>query len=312
MKDIKGFFLRNYKAKISVFVISVCLWAFITTSTEYNADFNIPVKIVGRKSSKVLVDPIPQTITVQGKDTGRKLLMFQFFSDAYLRLDISSINYFYDYPLGADQIYTPGGFYPKQLQIVSPDSIMIRLDDLERARVPIISRVTVIPKPGFVLVSRPKLSQDSVTISGARRFVRSVRSVPTDSVAFESVNGSFQTLVPLKAPAEGLEYGIKEVEVTATADRLGQIVVQDVPVYITAIPVGRQVVADPPQVDITVRGAVSLLRSLRSDSVQAVINFRQVWKSDVRSYIPQVKLPNGVELIAIAPAQVHLNVKKTG
>jgi hypothetical protein len=312
VKDIKGFFLRNYKAKISVFVISVCLWAFITTSAEYDADFNIPVKIVGKKPNKVLVDPIPQTIKVRAKDAGRKLLMFQFFSDAYLRLDLSSINYFYDYPLNVDQISTPGGFYPKLLQVVSPDTIMIRLDDLERARVPIVSRVTVIPKPGYVLIAQPKLSQDSVAISGARRFVRSVRSIPTDSVVFESVSGEFQAPVPLKAPAEGLEYGKTDVEVTATADRLGQIVIQDVPVYITSIPVGRQVAADPPQVDITVRGAVSLLRGLRSDSVQAVINFRQMWKPDVRSYAPQVKLPDGVDLMGITPAQVQLNVKKTG
>ena len=104
LRNLKGAFFRNYKVKISVFLIAVFLWAFIMIGAEYDASFNIPLTIVGKKPGKTLVEPIPSTVKVQCKDSGKQLLMFQFFSDAHLQLDVSTINYFFDYPLRDDQI----------------------------------------------------------------------------------------------------------------------------------------------------------------------------------------------------------------
>ena len=279
---------------------------------EYDTTFDIPLEIMGRKPGKILVESVPKTIKVQCKDTGKQLLMFQFFSDAALRLDISSINYFYDYPLREDQIQLPGGFYPKVMTIVEPDTVKIRLDDVERKRVPIISRVTIIPKAGHILLEEPMLGSDSVSISGARRHVRTLREVFTDSIVFEGVSGDFRAMVPLKMHPDGLEYSVDEVEVTAEVDLLGQIVIDDVPIVLDAVPSDREVISEPPVVAITVKGAVSLLKGLRSDSVRAEINFSQVWSPNEKTYQPKIALPEGVELIAITPGRVQLNVKKTG
>lgn len=312
MKDIKSFFFRNYKAKIAVLVIAVLLWMFITTSAEYEATFDIPLVVVGKKPNKVLMDPIPETVKVLCKDTGKRLLMFQFFSDAVLRLDISSINYFYDYPLSIDQIRLPGGFHPHQLRIESPDTVAVRLDDLEKAVVPIRLRATFSPRAGYVLAGAPRLSQDSMTISGARRYVRSVREVPTDSVVFNDVTGHFHESLHLRVEQPGLQYSVDKVDVTAEVDRIGQIVLPRVPVTFEAIPVGRQVTAEPPTVDVTVKGAVSLLRELRDSSIRAVINVQQVWQPGVKMYQPEVRLPDGVDLVGIKPDRVQLSVRKVG
>ena len=310
--SLKHFFFRNYKAKISLFLVAVFLWAFIMIGAEYDTTFDIPLEIMGRKPGKVLVESVPKTIKIQCKDTGKQLLMFQFFSDAALRLDISSINYFYDYPIQQDQIQLPGGFYPKVMTIVEPDTVKIRLDDVEHKRVPILSRVAVIPKAGHILLEAPMLGSDSLSIRGARRHVRTLREVYTDSIVFEGVSGDFRVMVPLKMHPDGLEYSINRVEVTAKVDLLGQIVIDDVPIVLDAIPADRQVIAEPSVVAITVKGAVSLLKDLRSDSVRAVINFSRVWTPDKKTYQPEIALPAGVELIAITPGRVQLNVKKTG
>jgi len=312
VRDIRSFFFRNYKAKIAVLIIAVLLWVFITTSAEYEATFDIPLVVVGKKSNKVLVDPIPTTVKVLCRDTGKRLLMFQFFSDAVLRLDLSTISYFYDYPLSVDQIRLPGGFHPHQLRIESPDTVEIRLDDLEKATVPIRLRANLIPKAGYVLAGAPRLSQDSVTISGARRYVRSLREVPTDSVVFSDVTGHFHESLHLRVDQPGLEYSVDKVEVAAEVDRIGQIVFSKVPVIFEAIPQGRQVTAEPPTVEVTVKGAVSLLRGLRDTSVRAVINVQQVWQPGVKLYQPEVRLPSGVDLVGISPDRVQLNVRKTG
>jgi hypothetical protein len=79
-------------------------------------------------------------------------------------------------------------------------------------------------------------------------------------------------------------------------------------VYLEAVLNGRQVISEPPKISIKVRGAVSLLKGLRGDSVQAVINFQRTWTARQKLYTPQVELPTGVELVSMSPEQVELKV----
>ena len=291
-------------------MVAIFLWFFITIGGEYDTTFDLPLEIIGKKPGKVVMESVPKTVKVHCQDTGKQLLLFRLFSDASVRLDISSINYFFDYPLHSDNIQLPGGFHPKSINIVEPDTVKIRLDDLERKQVPIRSLVTIIPKAGYALLGKPILVEDSVTVWGARSYVRGIREVVTDSITFDDVSGDFRKEIPLDIKDDRLEYNIDMVEVTARVDRLGQIDLDGVPVSIEAVPSNRQVISEPSQVTLVVKGAVSLLRDLRNDSLRAVINFRKSWNPDVKMYQPEVNLPDGVELVTIKPNQVHLDVIK--
>ncbi len=308
MRSVKDIFFRNYKVKISLFLVAVFLWFFIMVGGEYEAEFDIPLEIVGKRPVKVLVDEIPKTVKIQCIDTGKQLLLFQFFSHAVLRLDISTINYFYDFPISESQIFLPGGFYPRRFSIVSPDTVPIRLDDMEIARVPIQSNVSIVPKAGYVLVGNLELSEDTVLVRGARRIVRTLREVRTDSVVYKDISGEFRAEVALAIKEEGIFYDLEKVEVRALVDRLGEIEIPLIPVYLEAVPSGRQVISEPPKITLKVRGAVSLLKGLREDSVQAVINFQRTWTPLNKMYTPQVALPSGVELVSMSPEQVELKV----
>jgi YbbR domain-containing protein len=308
--DLKNIFIKNYKVKISLFIVAIFLWFFITISGQYDTTFDLPLEIVGKKPGKVVMESVPKTVKVHCQDTGKQLLMFKLFSDASVRVDISSINYFYDYPLQVDNIQIPGGFHPKSINIVEPDTLKIRLDDLERKQVPIHSNVTILPKAGYALIGKPELVEDSVTIWGARSYVRGIREVLTDSVTFDDISGEFRKDIPLNIKDNRLESDINMVEVTARVDRLGQIDLENVPVVIEAVPFNRQVISEPTQVTLVVKGAVSLLRELRNDSLQAVINFRESWNPNIKLYQPKVELPDEVELVEMKPNQVHLDVIK--
>lgn len=308
MKNVKDIFFRNYKVKISLFIVAVFLWFFIMVGVEYEAEFDIPLEIMGKRPAKVLVEEIPKTAKIQCVDTGKQLLLFQFFSHAVVRLDISTINYFYDYPITESQISLPGGFYPRRFSIVSPDTVKIRLDDMETARIPIQSNVSILPKAGYVLVGNIKLSEDSVLVRGARRIVRTIRMIETESITYKDVSGEFREQVALVIREQGVSYDLEKVEVRVLVDRLGEIEIHQVPVYLEAVPSGRQVISEPPKISLKVRGAVSLLKGLRGDAVQAVINFQRTWTSRQKMYTPQVELPPGVELVSMSPDQVELKV----
>ena len=308
VRSVKDIFFRNYKVKISLFIVAGFLWFFIMVGGEYEAEFDIPLEIVGRRPAKVLVEEIPKTVKIQCVDTGKQLLLFQFFSRAAMRLDISTINYFYDYPINEAQIFLPGGFYPRRFNIISPDTVKIRLDDMETTRIPIQSKVSIVPKAGYVLVGNIELSEDSVLVRGARRIVRTLRTVETDPVTYKDISGELREQVALAIREQGVSYDLDKVEVRALVDRLGEIEIPQVPVYLEAVPNGRQVISEPPKITLKVRGAVSLLKGLREDSVQAVINFQRTWTSRQKMYTPQVGLPLGVELVSMSPEQVELKV----
>jgi hypothetical protein len=291
-------------------MMAILLWFFITIGGQYDTTFDLPLEIVGKKPGKVVMESVPKTVKVHCQDTGKQLLLFKLFSEASVRLDISSINYFFDYPLHSDNIQLPGGFHPKSINIIEPDTVKIRLDDLERKQVPIRSLVSIIPKAGYALLGKPMLVEDSVTAWGARSDVRGILEVVTDSVTFDDVSGEFRKEIPLNIKDDRLEYNIDMVEVTARVDRLGQIDLEDVPVSIEAVPSNRQVISEPSRVTLVVKGAVSLLRDLRNDSLRAVINFQESWNPSIKMYQPMIKLPEGIELVDIKPNQVHLNVIK--
>ena len=65
---------------------------------------------------------------------------------------------------------------------------------------------------------------------------------------------------------------------------------------------------DPDNVSVKVRGAVSLIKNLPSDSIAAYIEFPFQWREDITGLKPVVKLPPGVELLTIEPDTVLLTL----
>jgi len=65
---------------------------------------------------------------------------------------------------------------------------------------------------------------------------------------------------------------------------------------------------EPGTISIKVSGPVSLIRNLSSEDFTASIKFEHQWSNDITKTVPEVSIPDGIELIEIDPDTVIMTL----
>ena len=300
---------RNWQVKLYMFLLAILLWFFVVTHQVYETGIEIPLDIVDIKPSKILVSDVPQTVSVRFAGPGKDLLILKYIQPARLELDIHTINYFYDYPILTDYVVVPPGVAVEPLYIIGPDTVNIRLEDEMIQRLPVIPRVEVQPEAGYILSKPVATSPESVTVSGPQSLVRRLRQIETEERIFVGLKETTEQEIPLVLPSDRMRIIPNQVRSLITIDKIGERLIQRVPVVARQVPFGRTVVLEPSTVDLRVQGPAERLANLTVDSLMVYIDLRR-WRADVRDYTPGISLPEGIELHDMNPDLVRIRLER--
>ncbi len=298
----------NWKIKLYLLGLAVILWIFVVTSQTYEMMLDIAIVPIDIKPRKIIVSDIPEKATVRFSGTGSDLLIMKYVQLARLELDMHTINYFYDYPLWPEYVFVPTGLSVIPVLVVYPDTVKIILDDEREQLVPVIPQVQVTPAPGYVLIGAVTTIPDSVTISGPRSRVRSIRRVVTEEKTFEGLVQTSNEPVAIALDNPDLEIIPKKVLARIVIDKIAERYLTRIPISAIEIPEGRKVTLEPSRISTRLRGPAKHLATLTQDSVEAYFDLRQ-WRPDQREYVPEFLLPEGVELIGLLPEMVRVRVE---
>jgi len=302
---------RNWQVKLYMFLLAILLWFFVVTNQTFETGLEVPLDIIDMKPNKILVSDIPKTISVRFSGPGKDLLVMKYIQPAKLELDIHTINYFYDYPIIPDFVVVPPGLTIQPLYIIGPDTVNIRLEDQLTVRLPVRPRVEIQPEPGYILSRPVSTAPESVTVSGAQSRVRRLRWVETEERIFVGLKNSVEQDVPLVNPDQRMRVTPMYVRSQILIDKLGERLIQRVPVTPLNVPAGRLVELEPSTIDLRVQGPSQRLAQLTQDSLAAVIDLSQ-WQANERDYEPRITLPNGIDLVDIRPDLIRVRIEHQG
>lgn len=312
MMNWRRFFFENYRAKIALFLMAIFLWFFVISGREYDQVLSVPLRIVNLKENKVFLQKPPSHAEVLFHGSGSSLLLLSLFGDVHLTMDIGTINQYYDFPLRLDHVKWASGVNVKPTEILYPDTVHIRLDDLMERFLRVKPLLTVKPTAGFAVVGQAHSDPESVSVRGPGSVLQDLKSINTQSKVVENVSSPVTTKLDL-VPPEGNEIYLNPATVRAAVavERIGEKEIASLPVQVLNPPRGKQGISQPPLVSIKVRGAQSLLDNLSEDSVSVYVNAGGGSAED-GSFIPQVKLPPGIELVFCRPARLNVTFMKSG
>ncbi len=300
---------RQWKMKLYLFSLAVILWFFVINNQTYETVIDIDLLPVKVKPNKVLVSEIPEKVEVRFTGKGKDLLILNHIQQAYLELDLHTINYFFDYPIRLTQIVIPHGLDVTAEAIVAPETVKVILEDELLKRVPVIPRADLQLQPGYMLVGSIKAEPDSVDISGPKNQMRNLRNIETEELALEKIKQDVNENIPLALPSpDQMSVNPHSVSILATVDKIAQRKLERIPVGAVRIPHGRRVSLEPPSINVTLKGSARRLAKITPDSIDAYVNLNR-WNPEQKLYTPEFNLPPGLELISSNPDQVRVRVE---
>ncbi len=308
----RSIFFKNYKVKIALFLMAVFLWFFVVTSRNYNQILKVPVKLVNLKEGKVFLKPPERIAQVRFYGKGTSLLLLSLFGDAHFTLDLSTINYYYDFPLRLDQLRWASGINVEAVEIISPDTVHVRIDDLMERSVKVKPMLNVTPAQKYVITSAVEVTPDTVLLRGAKSVIKDLKFVPTQAKLIEKATGPVNLKLALVLPEEGIvEAQPSTVRVTVNVEKIITRSLSDVPVRVIHCEPDKPGFAVPSKVQIKVRGAESLINELDNESVLITVSALSA-PSSAGAYRPVVHLPENVELVDMVPDTVSIEYRAGG
>ncbi|MBU0520299.1 hypothetical protein KKA00_02685 [bacterium] len=302
----RSVFFKNYQAKIALFMMAVFLWFFVVTSQNYNQVLDVPIVMTGLKEGKVFLKPPVDHARVRFYGKGTSLLLLSVVGDARFVLDLSSINYFFDFPLHLDLLHWASGINVEVMDIVFPDTVFIRIDDSIEKTLSVKPMLAVSLAQNYTAVGSLQVSPDTVRALGAKTILEGMRTIPTQVKSYENATGSINVRLDLIPPEEGeIQLDPAEVRVQLKVEKVESKLLNNVAVNVIECAPERIGFAVPGAVNIRLKGAKSLLENLQKDQVMVSVSAAQNPK-DGGYYKPVLHLPDGIELIAIIPDSVKI------
>lgn len=299
---------RNYRVKINLILLAIFLWLFVVTSREYEIEMDIPLVVKNIKPGKTLANEIPATARVLFKGIGRGLIAIQTFEKAQLELDLSTINFFFDYPIKLNLIKFSSNLNVEPIQIIYPDTVKITLEKLVEANVDVKPVTAVSTIPGYVVVGEAKATPAKVIVSGPASIMKDVEFVETTEINRSDLQSDLKEKAKIILPHSSLKASLQEVTVVVKVERLTEVNFRSIPVSVENPPGLYSVRLEPETVSVKVRGSLSKIKNLSENKIKATISFPGQWCEDITKCAPQITLPEGIELIIVEPDSVTMTL----
>lgn len=301
----------HWPIKFGAIIVGVILWLHVKTDQTYERVVSLPLHVT-ETGRFVVANELPATVGVRIMGTGKDLLFRKHHGRVVVKPRVSgrepiTVDLSTDQIEGIDEA---SGF--AVVEIVSPQSILLDFDYFDTREVPVVPRVGIKPRPGYTVVGRVTSEPRGVRVSGPRRYVREVESLPTDSLVVTDVAGPVEQVVGFEMPeSRNLAATPDQVTVRAKVQVLLERRFADVPVVLTHVPRGVRVQVVPERVTVDVIGGDEVVGAMSDESVTVELDYRQRFRKGLDDLALTATLPEHVRLVRMDPTSASIIVGRT-
>ena len=307
MNILINFFKRfsdNLSIKISSLIIALTLWLFVVTGSEYVHVVKIPIHLRNLQQGRILANEIPEFAELRMRGTGRQFLNNQLttaFADMGIMLEMGRIRFYYEFALEPylknypDRLVMPRDFGLELVEIISPDTVKIKLDSYLEKVVPVRPRVTISTDPGYIQVGKTKTIPSEVTISGPSSLISEISESFTAEINFEARKNSVKETMDLNVSNKSLiKLEPAEVELRANIQSIGERRLEGIEVQVRNVPENLKAIVNPMTVSLDLQGGIAFLSGLTGGDIDATIDYATDWMENKRMYSLKIVVPEDV------------------
>lgn len=208
--------LHNLPLKIGAVLLAILLWVHVATNKAYEYQIEMPIQIVNVPVGLIQTNALPQTAVVRVKTSGKQL----FALDArHPKLRISAAEYregtFERELIDGDAVAAFDQVY-ENVAVISPRKLVLHFERQAERNLLVKSKVHLQPAAGYLIVGRPKLEPEMISVSGPASVLRSLQSLETETGELGGLTATTTQLVRLVIP-DSLRLSLADSAVQITA-----------------------------------------------------------------------------------------------
>ncbi len=290
-------------------LFSLILWVFVSFSNDYTATFRIPIEFTNIKEGNSLLSQSASEIAITVSGEGWSLAQITFGGKNQFKIstneNVGLQNYIVRDAISGNEWLSPS----IQVVSVSPLNISYSVERLNYKVVPLNADITLGISEGYDLVSKIKLSPDSVKISGPKSLVKSIQSISTEKFKFDNLDAHVSTLLKLKS-TDYISFENNMTNIDFSIEKIVDKTFHNIPIKIINIPNLRELDLFPPNVDITLRGGLESLGIQDIEGISAVVDFKDAFIDTLGFVKAQISIPGFTKLTNVKPDKLKYIIKQ--
>lgn len=316
---------RNIKAdrRLIVFLFFVLLstifWFLNQLEEEYVTEISLPVRYTDFPNHKILVNDLPNHFDLRVRAHGYKLLEYKI-SNKFLPFSInvnsltlrmhSQSNYSKFFSLTRllnrdieDQLRS-------ELEIVSisPDTLFFEFADRIFKKVPVVSRLNIVPASQYMIKGNIQFDPDSITISGANPIVDTIEQVYTKQLDLLDLNKNYNDEVDL-AEIRNVKFSDKEVDVIVSIEKFTEGS-QKVKLNVINVPDSLIIRTFPKEIMVTYFVALSDYEKVLPQLFEAVVDYNEIANQGNKLNISIHNFPDYIQSLRYNPKSVEYIIER--
>lgn len=283
------------RAKLFFLLLSVFLWFLINLSNDgYKTVVEFPIEYLNLPQDRILAEAPPKYIKVDLVGPGFSLLKYKIRGLKSIAVDVSRLKRDSD-TIGALSYWLTNenlGFVAAQLEgetqvlSISPDTIAFKFTELGTKKVPIVLQLDKQYSNQTSLYGKPKLSIDSLVVTGPKLKLASIESIMTKSILLTGEEDSITISSKLKLPEDkALEFSHQKVKVTLAFTQITEGKLQ-VPINIEGVSGDYELAVFPKKVDITYRISIHDFKKIGEADFKASVDYALIKGQEESRYLP--------------------------
>ncbi len=302
---------KRYHIVIGSIVFAIATWISVNLRNEYTVVKRVPTVVENIRAGKALKFPVPKTITVHLRGTGWAVAGLYFAPELKYSIDGST--------LGSETFAVTARDLlehlklPASLQVVevTPDTLLLALDEYKEKKVPVYPHVAADFRDGYGQVGALRVSPDSVLIGGTKRVIDSIKEWPTEFKKFEALRSPIDLDLSLEEPSNySIALSRTEVRLQINVQPFAEKTFPGIRLTAQGVPMGREVIFIPSRIDLIVRGGIEQLARVTGSDFQASVEFRDLMEDSAGTVAPTIGGPPDVRIISRKPDRFQFIIRK--
>lgn len=302
---------RRFPVAAGAVVAAIALWISVNMQSEYSIVKSVPVVFEEMKEGKAFRFPIPRVMSIRVRGSGWVVARLFLSPDVKYYINLATVT---ETPVIVTAREALNHVtLPPDLTVVDvkPDTLMVALSDYYEKRVPVSARIVLGFRDGYGQVGPVRVEPESVTIGGTLAWLEGIRSWNTEFRKHSDIRAPIAEDVPLEPQRSySVSVSLTSVRVSVNVEPFAEKVFPGIPVTVTSLPFGREVIFIPPRIDLVVRGGIEQLAAIPPDRFSAVVDYSELEADSTGSVIPSLKIPEGVRVVERKPQRFQFIIRK--
>ncbi len=309
---------RLFSKKIITFItclgIASLLWVVHALNINYKYTITVPVKFLNLPSNKLIVGDLPETLQIDIKASGLKLLFISLQSKKEeLTIDFNALktnakSQAYSISNGNFNLKSSINFDVDVIKI-RPDTLFFSLNKANTKLVPVKAVISASLSAGYSIVSKPTITPAFITVSGETEALKNIDTIYTQTINLKNVTQNYIGLSNLKKTNSNLNYSVKEVQVAFDVDRLTETSLK-IPIQVLNKTGSQTLKLLPDYVTIHYLVSMKDYDEITTSSFKAVVNYNQVLQKNKKLTVEINRSPSEIKILKIEPLTINYLIYK--